>query len=74
MARWLIPMIYAIASLACGLVVPRLESTYLSAHTVAVSPSSALSFFSAVGSGMIAPTGIFAITFRMNRHQQSRLQ
>jgi uncharacterized membrane protein len=52
------------ASVAAGLIVPRLEHAYLpgAGHEMAV--GSALAFFSAVSSGMIALTGIgFAIAF-----------
>jgi uncharacterized membrane protein len=61
---WLIPMAYTIASLAAGLVLPRLEQAYLSEFTHAMSVSSALAFFATVSSGMMALTGIvFAIAF-----------
>ena len=66
MARWLIPMAYILASVACGLILPRLENTYLAAYTHDIGVSSALAFFSSVTSGMMALTGIvFAIAFVM---------
>jgi uncharacterized membrane protein len=64
MPRWLIPMAYTVGSVLAGLVLPRLEQVYLSSYTHAMSVSSALAFFSAVSSGMMALTGmVFAIAF-----------
>jgi uncharacterized membrane protein len=57
MPPWLIPMLYAAASIICGLTVPRLEHTYL-ASSAAISIASAQAFFASVASGMIALTGI----------------
>jgi uncharacterized membrane protein len=66
MQLWLIPMIYVGASVACGLVVPRLEQAYLSAYTFGLSVTSAQACLSAVASGMMALTGIvFAMAFVM---------
>jgi uncharacterized membrane protein len=66
MRLWLIPMLYAAASLICGFVLPRLEQAYLASYTLGVSVASAQAFFSAVASGMLALTGIvFAIAFVM---------
>ena len=64
MPLWLIPMVYTVASLLAGLTLPRLEHAYLAGYTHEMSAGAALSFFSAVSSGMMALTGIvFAIAF-----------
>ncbi len=64
MPLWLIPMMYTVASLFAGVILPRLEHAYLAAYTHGMSVASALAFFSAVSSGMMALTGIvFAIAF-----------
>ncbi|MGY3037754.1 hypothetical protein ACVIIV_006924 [Bradyrhizobium sp. USDA 4354] len=67
MQLWLIPTLYAIASVAAGFVVPRLESTFL-AVGLNLSTSSAQAYLSAVASGMMALTGIvFSIAFHFGR-------
>ena len=59
MPLWLIPMLYAAASIVGGLVLPRLEHAYLASHAVVgMSVASAQAFMSAVASGMLALTGI----------------
>lgn len=64
MPPWLIPMVYTAASIVAGLILPRLEQTYLSGYTHGMSVGAALGFFSAVSSGMMALTGIvFTIAF-----------
>ena len=64
MPLWLIPMVYTVGSLVAGLVLPRLEHAYLAGYAHGMSVGSALAFFSAVSSGMMALTGIvFAIAF-----------
>ncbi len=64
MPLWLIPMAYTVASLIAGFVFPRLEQAYLAGYTHGMSAAAAMSFFSAVSSGMMALTGIvFAIAF-----------
>jgi len=66
MPRWLIPMIYTVVSLIAGGVLPRLEQYLFPGLTHSMSVGSALGFFSAVASGMMALTGIvFAIAFVM---------
>jgi uncharacterized membrane protein len=66
MPAWLIPMIYTVASVAGGYVLPRLELHYFPSLTHDMSVGSALAFFSAVASGTMALTGIvFAIAFVM---------
>ncbi|WP_271615384.1 DUF2254 domain-containing protein [Bradyrhizobium sp. CCBAU 51627] len=63
MQLWLIPTLYAIASVAAGFLVPRLESTFLGV-SLNLSTSSAQAYLSAVASGMMALTGIvFSIAF-----------
>ena len=64
MPLWLIPMVYAAASVIAGAVLPRLEQAYLACYSHDMSVGSALAFFSAVSSGMMALTGmVFAIAF-----------
>ena len=66
MPLWLIPLVYTVRNVTAGLILPRLEHIYLAAYTHDTSVSSALAFFSAVKSGMMALTGIlFAIAFVM---------
>ena len=66
MPAWLIPIIYAVVSIACGLGLPRIESAYFAAYTVGLSVGSAQAFLSAAATGIIALTGIvFAIAFVM---------
>ena len=61
---WAIPMVYTVASVTAGLILPRLEHAYLGAYTHEMSVGSALAFFSAVASGMMAFTAIvFAVAF-----------
>jgi uncharacterized membrane protein len=63
MQLWLIPTVYAAASIVGGFVVPRLESVYLG-RTLGLSVASAQAYLSAVASGMMALTGIvFSIAF-----------
>ncbi|RXH18325.1 DUF2254 domain-containing protein [Bradyrhizobium guangzhouense] len=63
MQLWLIPTLYAAASVAAGFLVPRLESKFL-AVSLNLSTSSAQAYLSAVASGMMALTGIvFSIAF-----------
>jgi uncharacterized membrane protein len=66
MPFWLIPMAYTVASVLGGWALPRVEHAYLAAYTHEMAVGSALAFFSAVSSGMMALTGIvFAIAFVM---------
>ncbi len=61
---WLIPMAYTVLSIIAGFVLPRAEETYFPRYAHTMSVSSALAFFSAIASGMMALTGIvFAIAF-----------
>jgi uncharacterized membrane protein len=66
MPLWLIPMIYVVASVACGIALPRIEQVYLASYTLNLSVASAQAYLSAVASGMMAITGIvFAMAFVM---------
>jgi uncharacterized membrane protein len=57
-------MLYTLASVTAGLILPRLEHAYFAGYAENISVGSALAFFSSVGSGMMALTGIvFAIAF-----------
>jgi uncharacterized membrane protein len=63
---WLVPMAYAVASIVCGLILPRFERAYFESNTLDLSPASTQAFLSAVASGMMVLTGIvFSITFIM---------
>jgi uncharacterized membrane protein len=64
MPLWLIPMLYAAASIVGGLALPRLEHAYFASYSSGISVASAQAFLSAVASGMMALTGIvFSIAF-----------
>ena len=64
MRLWVIPTVYIVVSVVAAFVLPRLEQAYLAGYAHDVAVGSALAFFSAVGSGMIALTGVvFAIAF-----------
>jgi uncharacterized membrane protein len=51
-------MIYTVISIIAGFVLPRIEQAYFPRYSHAMSISSALAFFSSIGSGMMALTGI----------------
>ena len=64
MPLWVIPMIYTVASVTAGLVLPRIEHAYFPGYAHGMSVGSAIAFFSSVSSGMMALTAIvFAIAF-----------
>ena len=64
--EWAIPLLYAVAGLFAGLVLPRIENRVLPGFASAVSVPVALSLFSSITSGMIALTGIvFSLAFVM---------
>lgn len=66
MPPWLIPMLYVVVTLVCGLVFLRLEQEYLAAYSHGMSVASAQATLSAIASGMMALTGIvFALAFVM---------
>jgi hypothetical protein len=61
MQLWLVPFLYAAASIAGSLILPRLESR---AYDLDLLISSAQAYSSAVASGIMALTGIvFSIAF-----------
>ncbi|HSM87887.1 MAG TPA: DUF2254 domain-containing protein [Candidatus Limnocylindrales bacterium] len=63
LSRWTIPLFYALAAVAAGLTLPRIEAHLLPAMSP-ISAGSAIAIYSAVASGMIALTGIvFSLTF-----------
>ena len=63
---WLIPLLYVVVTVVCGLVFPRLEQEYLAAYSHGMSVASAQATLSAIASGMMALTGIvFALAFVM---------
>jgi uncharacterized membrane protein len=66
MPLWLIPMAYAVGSIAAAIALPRLEHAYLPAYDDVMSVNAALATLSAAASGMMALTGIvFSIVFVM---------
>jgi uncharacterized membrane protein len=66
MHLWLIPMLYICASVATGIILPRIEQIYFASYTLNLSVASAQAYLSAAGSGMMALTGIvFAMAFIM---------
>jgi uncharacterized membrane protein len=66
LANWQIPTLYALVTMVVGMTLPRLETHWKLGPESTMSPASALTLFSAVGSGMIALTGtVFALAFVM---------
>ncbi len=66
MPPWLIPVAYAVGSISCSLLLPRIENAYFATTSLGLSVASAQAFLSSVASGMMALTGIvFAIAFVM---------
>lgn len=66
MPNWSIPTLYAVAAVFTAIILPRLERAYLPHFSSGVNSAAAMAIFSAVGSGMIAMTGIvFSLTFLM---------
>jgi uncharacterized membrane protein len=63
---WGIPALYATAAVAAGMTFPRIESRIFPGLVTPMSISSAIAIDSAIGSGMIALTGIvFSLAFVM---------
>ena len=59
-------MLYVCASVAAGLILPRIEQLYFASYTLNLSVASAQAYLSAAGSGMMALTGVvFAMAFVM---------
>jgi uncharacterized membrane protein len=66
MRLWVIPLFYVVGSIACGLVLPRLEHEYLQAYSLEMSVASAQALLSSGASGMMALAAIvFSIAFIM---------
>ena len=66
LSAWGIPAIYAGVALAAALTFPRFEGRIFPGVVSPVSISAATAIYSAIASGMIAPTGIvFSLTFVM---------
>jgi len=66
LANWQIPSLYAFFSLVAGVGLPRLENYWQLGAQSGMSASAAIAFYSAVGTGMIALTGVvFALAFVM---------
>lgn len=64
--NWTVPAIYAFLALAAGVTIPKLEHTFFPGIDVGLSIEAALALLSAIGSGMIALTGIvFSLAFVM---------
>src|SRR6516162_9771711 len=63
---WTVPSLYATASIAAGLVLPRLEQRWLPDVGSPISVSSATAIYSSVAGGTMALTAIvFSLTFLM---------
>jgi uncharacterized membrane protein len=61
---WVIPSLYAVAGLAAGAIIPRIETRALPGVGATISTSAATAIYSSIASGMIALTGIvFSMTF-----------
>lgn len=66
MPRWFLPLIYTLAAVAAGFIVPRVEAALLPPLYLGVSSAAALTMLSAIASGMMALTAIvFSIAFVM---------
>jgi len=64
MPKWLIPIAYVTAALVGGAFLPRLEHHYLPDYLNDIAVNSALAFFGAIASGMMALTAIvFSIAY-----------
>src|SRR6267142_1078 len=63
---WAVPLMYMMATLTMGLIVPRVEHRFLPGIVSTMSPAAAMGVCSAIASGMIALTGIvFSLAFVM---------
>jgi uncharacterized membrane protein len=66
LSNWQIPSLYAFFFLVAGVGLPRLEEYWQLGAQSGMSASAAIAFYSAVGTGMIALTGVvFALAFVM---------
>src|SRR5262249_54877881 len=65
-SAWFVPLLYAVGALLVSFSVPRLANDLLPGFVATVSVNTAIGFYSAIASGMIALTGIvFSLTFVM---------
>jgi hypothetical protein len=65
-ATWVIPLSYAVAAVAAGMIFPRLEIGISHGLTSTVSIPAAMAIYSSVASGMMALTGVvFSMAFVM---------
>ena len=63
---WLIPLVYAVAAIAAGLIFPRVENRLFQHMAAAFTVNSAFAIYSSIASGMMALTGIvFSLAFVM---------
>jgi len=65
-STWVIPLCYAVAAIAAGMVFPRLENPIFHGLASTVTVSAALAIYSSVASGMLALTAVvFSLAFVM---------
>lgn len=63
---WLVPALYAVAAIALGLTLPRIENRFFPGVTSTITVAQATAIYSAIASGVIALTGIvFSLAFVM---------
>ena len=63
---WLIPLIYAVAAIAAGILFPRFENRFFPHVAAGLTVNSAVAIYSSIASGMMALTGIvFSLAFVM---------
>jgi len=63
---WSVPLLYAAGAVVISIIIPRIENRYLDHFTTTISVSSAVSYYAAIASGMMALTGIvFSLLFVM---------
>ena len=63
---WLIPALYAVAAIAAGLTLPRIETYFFPGLASTITVGQATAIYSAIASGVIALTGIvFSLAFVM---------
>lgn len=63
---WIVPMLYAVISIAAGFAVPRIEARYFPRLVSGLNINTAIAIYSSVASGMMALTGIvFSLSFVM---------
>ena len=66
LGAWLIPALYALAAIALGLTLPRIEIYFFPELTSTITVAQATAIYSAIASGVIALTGIvFSLAFVM---------